>query len=50
MLRLRIGKFAAAGACKAEAILAATRHHRHDYLVTDEGAAARIITLLRDEG
>lgn len=39
----------AAGARKAEAILAATRHHRHDYLVTDEGAAARIITLLRDE-
>lgn len=39
----------AAGTRKAEAILAATRHHRHDYLVIDEGAAAKITSLIREE-
>lgn len=33
----------AGGARKAEAILAVTRHHRHDLLVTDEGAARQIL-------
>lgn len=36
----------AAGAAKAEAIIAAARHDRHDSLITDEGAAARIYALL----
>lgn len=39
----------AAGARKAEAILAATRHHKHDYLVIDEGAAMKIASLIRDD-
>lgn len=33
----------AGGARKASAIIAVTRHHRHDLLVTDEGAARQII-------
>ena len=33
----------AGGARKADAILAVTRHHRHDLLVTDEGAARQIL-------
>lgn len=33
----------AGGSRKAEAILAVTRHHRHDLLVTDEGAAVQIL-------
>lgn len=38
----------AAGTRKAEAILAACRHHRHSCLVTDEAAATRILSLIRD--
>jgi len=37
---------AAAGASKAEAILSVLRHDRHALLVTDEGAARRMIALL----
>ena len=36
----------AAGECKAEAIIAACRHDRHDSLITDEAAARRILALL----
>ena len=36
----------AAGENKAEAIIAATRHEKHDSLVTDEAAAQRILSLL----
>ena len=36
----------AAGERKAEAIIAATRHERHDSLITDEAAAQRIAALL----
>lgn len=36
----------AAGACKAEAIIASARHETHDSLITDEGAAGRIYALL----
>ncbi len=36
----------AAGAGKAEAIIAAMRHEAHDSLITDEGAASRIVSLL----
>lgn len=36
----------AAGAGKAEAIIAAARHDPHDSLITDEGAANRIYSLL----
>ena len=36
----------AAGERKAEAIIAATRHERHDHLITDEGAAKRIAAML----
>lgn len=35
-----------AGARKAEAMIAVLRHYRHEMLVTDEGAARRIIELL----
>ena len=36
----------AAGEKKAEAMIAVLRHYRHEMLVTDEGAARRIIELL----
>jgi central glycolytic genes regulator len=36
----------AAGECKAEAIIASTRHERHDSLITDEAAAQKIVALL----
>lgn len=36
----------AAGERKAEAIIASTRHDPHDTLITDEGAARKIIALL----
>lgn len=36
----------AAGAAKAEAIIASARHEMHDSLITDEGAASRIYALL----
>lgn len=39
----------AAGSSKAEAILAVLRHHPHRLLVTDEGAALRIIEILRQQ-
>ena len=39
----------AAGARKAEAILAVTRHHKHDMLVIDEGAALAIASLIRED-
>ncbi len=39
----------AAGERKAEAILSVTRHHKHDLLVIDEGAATRIAELIRDD-
>lgn len=38
----------AAGASKAAAIAAVCAHHPHRLLVTDEGAAARLLELLRD--
>lgn len=38
----------AAGASKAAAIAAVCAHHPHRLLVTDEGAAARMLELLRD--
>lgn len=37
----------AAGGSKAEAIMAVCLHHRHRLLVTDEGAAQRMMELLR---
>ena len=36
----------AAGEGKAEAIIAATRHEKHDSLITDEAAAQKIVSLL----
>lgn len=36
----------AAGEKKAEAIIAATRHEKHDSLITDEGAAKKIAAML----
>jgi central glycolytic genes regulator len=36
----------AAGERKAEAMIAVLRHYRHEMLVTDEGAARKIIALL----
>ena len=39
----------AAGARKAEALLAVTRHHKHDLLVIDEGAASAIYDIIRKE-
>ena len=39
---------AAAGASKAEAILAVLRHDPHQVLVTDEGAAERMLALLNE--
>ena len=38
----------AAGASKAATIAAVCAHHPHRLLVTDEGAAARLLELLRD--
>ncbi len=38
---------AAAGAGKAEAIISVLRHDPHELLVTDEGAAARMLALLK---
>lgn len=38
----------AAGEKKAEAIIASTRHDAHDTLITDEGAARRMIALLEE--
>ncbi len=40
----------AAGRSKAEAILAVCEHHPHKLLVTDEGAALRMMELLRERG
>ena len=40
---------AAAGESKAEAIIAALRHDRHRLLVTDEGAAEKMLRLLEDD-
>ena len=37
----------AAGEKKAEAIIAAARHEKHDYLITDEAAAKKIVSLLQ---
>ena len=37
----------AAGEKKAEAIIAATRHEKHDSLITDEAAAQKIVALLK---
>ena len=39
----------AAGGGKAEAILAVLRHHPHRLLVTDEGAAVKMIEILRQQ-
>ena len=39
----------AAGARKAEAILAVSRHHKNSCLITDEGAAGRILEIIRGE-
>ncbi len=39
----------AAGSAKAEAILAVLRHHPHRLLVTDEGAAQRMVAILRQQ-
>ena len=38
----------AAGEKKAEAIIASTRHEKHDSLITDESAAQKIVTLLQN--
>ena len=38
----------AAGSSKAEAIIAVMRGHPHELLVTDEGAAKRMLALLAD--
>ena len=40
----------AAGESKAEAIIAATRHEKHNSLITDEAAAQRIVSLLQGAG
>ena len=40
----------AAGERKAEAIIAATRHEKHNSLITDEAAAQRIVSLLQGAG
>ena len=40
----------AAGERKAEAIIAATRHEKHDSLITDEAAAQAIVSLLESSG
>ena len=40
---------AAAGQRKAEAIIACTRHEKHESLITDEGAAAEILRLLPEK-
>ena len=37
----------AAGERKAEAIIAATRHEKHDSLITDEAAAQKIVALMK---
>ncbi len=37
----------AAGERKAEAIIASTRHEKHDSLITDEAAAQRIVALMQ---
>ncbi|MBR4234647.1 MAG: hypothetical protein IKR85_01110 [Clostridia bacterium] len=37
----------AAGTRKAEAIIAVSRHHRNNCLITDEGAANRILEIIR---
>ena len=37
----------AAGERKAEAIIAATRHEKHDFLITDEAAAQKIVALMK---
>ena len=39
----------AGGASKAEAILAVLRHHPHKLLVTDEGAAMKMMGILRQQ-
>lgn len=39
----------AAGERKAEAIIASTRHEKHDSLITDEAAAQRIVALLNGQ-
>lgn len=39
----------AAGSSKAEAILAVLRHHPHRLLVTDEGAAEKMLQILRQQ-
>ena len=39
----------AAGSHKAEAILAVSRHHKNSCLITDEGAANRILEIIRGE-
>ena len=38
----------AAGEAKAEAIIASTRHEKHDSLITDEAAAKKILQLLQN--
>ena len=40
----------AAGEKKAEAIIASTRHEKHDSLITDEAAAKKILSLLQNTG
>ena len=37
----------AAGSSKAEAIVATMRHRRHQLLVTDQGAAERMLRILK---
>lgn len=44
--RVRVIVAVAAGAAKAGAILAVARHHRHELLVIDEGAARAILDML----
>ena len=40
----------AGGERKAEAIIASTRHEKHDSLITDEAAAKKILSLLQNAG
>lgn len=49
LTRVRVSFAVACGASKAEAILAVMRHHRHELLVTDWGAAMAIRKILQSE-
>lgn len=48
LARIRTMVAVAAGSSKAEAIIAVLRGHRHELLVTDEGAARQMLALLKE--